>query len=158
MGEARKCLWHAKWLVGEKNVKKFRSGGQNIVRRLSDVSDLRERKGQGMDMDAFEEVWTSTHEGVLQPAEVGSVSHLLREKISWIGFATDMRDHNGPVVNPFTSDILSQLDVTIAFWCRIVAPFDASVVVIVDGGSRRGIVDREATVGKVGDHVTYVDG
>jgi hypothetical protein len=113
MGEARKCLWRAERLVGEKNVEKFRSGGRNIVRRLSDVSDLRERKGQGM--DAFEEVQTSTHERVSQPTEVGSVSHLLREKISWIGFATDMRDRNGPVVNPFTSDILSQLDVTIAF-------------------------------------------
>ncbi len=83
------------------------------MRQLSNVSDLRERKGQGM--DAFEEVQTWTHERVLQPAEVGSVSHLLCEKISWIGFATDMRDHNGPVVNPFTSDVLSQLDVMIAF-------------------------------------------
>ncbi len=39
------------------------------------------------------------------------------------------------------------------------APFDASVVVIVDGGSgTRGIVDREAAVGKVGDHVSCIDG
>ncbi len=83
------------------------------MRRLSDVSDLRERKGRGM--DAFEEVRTLTHERVSQPAEVGSVSHLLREKISWIGFATDMRDRNGPIVNPFMGEVLSQLDVTIAF-------------------------------------------
>ncbi len=90
-----------------------REGGRNIVRQLSNVSDLRERKGRGM--DAFEEVRTSTYERVSQPAEVGSVLHLLREKISWIGFATDMRDRNGPIVNPFTSKVLSQLDVTIAF-------------------------------------------
>ncbi len=113
MGEARKCLWRAERLVGKKNVEKFRSGGRNIVHRLSDVSDLWERKGRGM--DAFEEVQTSTHERVSQPVEVGSISHLLREKISWIGFATDMKDGNGPIVNPFTSDVLSQLDVTIAF-------------------------------------------
>jgi hypothetical protein len=115
MGEARKCLWRwrAEQLVGEKNVEKFRSGGQSIVRRLSNVSDLRERKSRGI--EAFEEVQTSTRERVLQLAEVGSVLHLLREKISWIGFATDMRDRNGPVVNPFTIDILSQLDVMIAF-------------------------------------------
>ncbi len=37
------------------------------------------------------------------------------------------------------------------------APFEASIVVFVDGGSRRGIVDREATVGKVRDYVSYVD-
>jgi hypothetical protein len=39
-----------------------------------------------------------------------------------------------------------------------VASFDTSVVVIVDGGSGRGIVDREAAVGKVGDHVACIDG
>jgi hypothetical protein len=66
-------------------------------------------------MDAFKEVQTLTYERVLQTVEVGSVLHLLCKKISWIGFATDMIDCNGPVVNPFTSGILSQLDVTIAF-------------------------------------------
>jgi hypothetical protein len=38
-----------------------------------------------------------------------------------------------------------------------VAPFDESIIVIVDGGSERGIVDREAAVGKVGDHVMCID-
>ncbi len=37
------------------------------------------------------------------------------ENISWIVFATDMRDRYGPPINPFTRDVLFQLDVTIAF-------------------------------------------
>jgi hypothetical protein len=99
--------------VGEENFEKFRSGGQNIVRRLSNVDDIRERKGRGM--NAFEEIQTSMHERVLQPAEVGSVSHLLCENISWIVFATVMRDRYGPLVNSFMHDILFQLDVMFAF-------------------------------------------
>ncbi len=39
------------------------------------------------------------------------------------------------------SDILFELDVTIALRCQIVAPFDASVVVVKDGCSDRSISD-----------------
>jgi hypothetical protein len=113
IGEARKCLRHAERLVGEENFKKFRSRGWNIVCQLSNVDDIWKRKGQGM--NAFEEIRTSTHERVSQPVEVGSVLHLLCENINWLVFATDMRDRNGPLINPFTRDVLFQLDVTIAF-------------------------------------------
>ena len=41
------------------------------------------------------------------------------------------------------SDILFELDVTIALRCQIVAPFDASVVVVKDGCSDRSIGDEE---------------
>ena len=98
---------------GQEECREVQERGAEYCAPMSNVSDLRERKGLGM--DAFEEVQTLTPERVSQPAGVGSILHLFCEKISWIGFATDMRDRNGPVVNPFTSDVLSQLNVMIAF-------------------------------------------
>ena len=98
---------------GREERQEVQERGAEYCAPMSNVSDLRERKGQGM--DAFEEVRASMHERVSDLAELGSVLHLLCENISWIVFATDMRDHNDPLINPFTRDILFQLDVMIAF-------------------------------------------
>ena len=43
----------------------------------------------------------------------------------------------------FTSEVLFELDVTIALRGQIVAPFDASVVAVKDGCSDRSIGDEE---------------
>ena len=108
-------------------------------------------------MNTFKEVGAATHEGVTQAMEVGAVLHFLCKNIGLIAFSVDMGNCDGTVHDPFTSDVLFKLDVTIAFRCQIVAPFDASVVVVKDGCSNRSVSDGETTVGQVQDHVLCID-
>ena len=47
------------------------------------------------------------HEGIAEMMEVGTISHFFSKEIGWIEFSTDMRDHNGTILNPFASHVLS---------------------------------------------------
>ena len=81
-------------------------------------------------MNTFKGVGAATHEGVAQAMVVGAVSHFLCKNIGWFAFSVDMGNCYGTIRDPFTRDVLFELDVTIAFRCQIVATFDASIVVV----------------------------
>ena len=117
--------------------------------------DLRGKSGRGM--NTFKEVGAAMHEGVAQAKKVGAVLHFLCKNIGWIAFSVDMGNCDGTFRDPFTSDVLFEPNMTIAFRCQIVAPFDASVVVLKDGCSDRSVGDGETAVSQVQDHVSCID-
>ena len=69
-----------------------------------------------------------------------------------------MRDGDCTISNPLPCGVLSIFNVTITLSRHVVTPFDACIIVIVEGGSRCTVSDGETEVGQAGNHVSGVDG
>jgi hypothetical protein len=74
-------------------------------------------------------------------SEVCTIANFFSEKIRWVAFSTDMGDCDTSILYPFASGVFAMFNMVVAFSCQIMAPFHASIVVVVDGCSRGGISD-----------------
>jgi hypothetical protein len=124
---------------------------------LCDDCGGRIRRGRNIREDAFEVVARPAHERVAEAAEISAVSHFFCENIGDVVFSADVGDSDRTVGDPFACRILLILDVTVALGGHVVTPFDACVVVIVEGGGGLAVIDGVAEVGEARYHVTGVD-
>ena len=64
-----------------------------------------------------------------------------------------MGDCDTSILYPFARGIFTMFDMAVAFSCQIMAPFYASIVIVVDGCSHGGISDGIAKLSKVKNHI-----
>ncbi len=93
----------------------------------------------------------------MKVSEVGAITHLLSEDIGDIALSADVKDGDCTISNPFPCGVLFIFNVTITLSRHVVTPFDASIIVIVEGGRRCTVSDGETEVGQAGNHVSGVD-
>jgi hypothetical protein len=77
----------------------------------------------------------------LEVTKVCTVAHFLSENVGGIAFAIDVGDGDASDFDPLPSHIFPKFNMMIALCGQIVAPFDTSVVVIVEQSSRIGVID-----------------
>ncbi len=95
-----------------------------------------------------EKVQKPRHEGVLEPMEMGAITHLLGENIRRINFTGDMLDCDGLVLDPFPNRFFAKLNVTCRLGCHVVRPLDTSVVIIKEEGGFINIRDGKTRLRK----------
>jgi hypothetical protein len=71
------------------------------------------------------------HEGVTKTTKISPITHFFSEEICNVRFAGNLMDGNFPISNPFASGVFANFDVTIAFGCHVVTPFNSGVIGIV---------------------------
>jgi hypothetical protein len=118
--------------LGNEDFKHARARGCDIIGSLSNI--LRRNGQQRVERieDSLEEVGSPQHEGVVEATKVCAVAHFLSENVRGNAFAVDVWDGDATVFDPLPSHIFPMFNMTIALCGQIVAPFDASVVVIVE--------------------------
>ncbi len=124
---------------------------------LCDDWEGRIRCGRDVWEDAPEVVARPAHKRIAETAEISAVLHFLCEDVGYVAFPADVGNGDGAVGDPFTCRILLVLNVTIAFGGHIVTPFNACIVIVIEGSGRLTVGDGVAEVGKTRNHVAGVD-
>jgi hypothetical protein len=70
------------------------------------------------------------------------VAHFFGENVRGIAFATDVGDCDASVFDPLLGRILSMFNMTVSFSGKIMAPFNACIVVIVEWCIGVSVVNR----------------
>jgi len=88
---------------------------------------------------------------------VCTITHLFGKYIRRVDFARDMLDGKRFVLNPFTNQIFTKLDVTGSFGGHIMQPLDPCIIVVVEKSRLSSVRKMMSRLAHTGDEVSKVN-